>query len=127
MTKDFSGIPPYPFHQRPFLDHVLMRKTDRRLVEVRWIPDAAASGQWVFGNGRWASVGEIAERFYYITPVVKTWPTDSEAERLREVAQTITTMARTARQCLENKRTDDCWNELVALSRYALVALEDGK
>lgn len=63
------GAPPSPFDQRPYLDHVLRRKSDNRLVDVRFFPRGGpGTGDWCFGNMNRMNEREAAERFHYHTP-----------------------------------------------------------
>lgn len=70
-NPDRPGVPPAPFDQRPYLDHVLRRKSDNKLVDVRFFPRGGpGTGDWCFGNMNRMNEREAAERFYYHTPVL---------------------------------------------------------
>lgn len=67
---DWNGLPPLIYRPRPFLDHILRRKSDRALVCVRFHPDAKESGHWQFQNSAWINPAEAAARFSYFTPII---------------------------------------------------------
>lgn len=69
MSAAWNGMPPVPFNDRPYLDHVLQRKSDKGIVRARWFPHGA-SAFWGFANAHTMGVTEAIRRCNYVTPIM---------------------------------------------------------